>query len=82
MGHGVGQDFDPHRDPHAETSGKSKTAPERKLTPFPVLLSCIGALSDLCHEVSHLFCGLLLHLPCGVGVGVQREACVVVSEHL
>ena len=38
----VGQDFDPHRDPHAETSGKSKTAPERKLTPFPVPFSCIA----------------------------------------
>ena len=81
VGQRVGQNFDPHRDPHAETPGKSKTAPERKLPPFPMQLSCIGALSDLCHEVSHLLRGLLLHLPRGVGVGAEREACVVVPEH-
>ena len=33
------------------------------------------------HEVPYLFSGLLLHLPCDVGVGAERKACVVVTQH-
>ncbi len=33
------------------------------------------------HEAAHFLRGLLLHLPCGVGVGAEREARVVVPEH-
>ena len=41
-----------------------------------------GLLShDLVHEISHLFCGLLLLLAGGVGVGSQRETGVVVAQH-
>ena len=36
---------------------------------------------NLFHEIAHLFGGTLLHLPCDVGVGSQREARVEVSEH-
>ena len=53
VGHGVGQDFDPHRDPYAETSRKAQTVPERKLSPFSGAVFLYCALSDLCHEVSH-----------------------------
>ena len=35
----------------------------------------------LCHEAAHFLRGLLLHLPCGVGVGAEGEARVVVPEH-
>ena len=38
-------------------------------------------LHDLRHEAAHFLCGLLLHLPSGVGVGAKREARVVVAEH-
>ena len=32
------------------------------------------------HEAAHFLRGLLLHLPCDVGVGSQGESCVVVTE--
>gem|GEM_PF-1554292 len=32
------------------------------------------------HEAAHFLRGLLLHLPCDVGVGAEGEACVVVAE--
>ena len=38
-------------------------------------------LSDSRHEVAHLFRGASLHLPRGVRVGTEREACVVVTQH-
>ena len=33
------------------------------------------------HEAAHGLCGFVLLLPCGVGVGTQREARVVVTQH-
>ena len=33
------------------------------------------------HEITHLFGGTFLHLPCDVGVGAKREACVEVAKH-
>ena len=53
-------------DPHSEMCGKSQRAPERKLLPFRCS-ACLWDLSNLCHETAHFLCGLLLHLPCGVG---------------
>jgi len=52
----------------------------------------LGILSDalcfltacshhLCHEITHLFGGAFLHLPCDVGIGSQCKACVEVAEH-
>ena len=38
-------------------------------------------LHDLGHEVTHGFCGLVLDLACGVGIGAEGEACVVVAQH-
>ena len=38
-------------------------------------------LHDLCHETAHRLCGLVLLLPCSVGVGAEGEARVVVPEH-
>ena len=80
VGQNVGQLPDPHRDPHAEIHGKGERAPERKLSPFRCS-ACLRDLSDLCHEAAHFLCGLLLHLPCDVGVGAEGEARVVVPEH-
>ena len=33
------------------------------------------------HEAAHFLRGLLLHLPCDVGVGSQGESRVVVTQH-
>ena len=38
-------------------------------------------LHDLGHEISHGFCGLVLDLVCGVGVGAKGKACIVVAQH-
>ena len=46
---------------------------------FLVLLA--WALHHLAHEISHGFRGLVLHLPSGVGVGSEGEACVIVAKH-
>ena len=35
----------------------------------------------LCHEITHLFGGALLHLPRDVGVGSQCESRVEMTEH-
>ena len=43
--------------------------------------ACLWDLSDLCHEAAHFLRGLLLHLPCDVGVGSQGESRVVVTQH-
>ena len=80
VGQNVGQLPDPHRDPHAEMHGKGERAPERKLLPFRCS-ACLWDLSNLRHEAAHRLCGLLLHLPCGVGVGAEGESGVIVPEH-
>mgnify|MGYP006974501595 CR=1 FL=1 len=68
--------------PHGynEMRGKSQRAPERKLSPFRCS-ACLWDLSDLCHEAAHFLRGLLLHLPCDVGVGAEGESRVVVTQH-
>ncbi len=68
--------------PHGynEMRGKSQRAPERKLSPFRCS-ACLWDLSDLRHEAAHFLRGLLLHLPCDVGVGAEGEARVVVAQH-
>ena len=38
-------------------------------------------LHDLCHETAHRLCGLVLLLPCSVGVGAESESGVIVAEH-
>ena len=43
--------------------------------------ACLRDLSNLRHETAHGLCGLLLHLPRGVGVGAECESSVVVAEH-
>ena len=96
-GQNVGQLPDLHRDPHRlaisgfaaycqlphgynEMREKNQRAPERKLLPFRCS-ACLWVLSNLCHEAAHFLRGLLLHLPCGVGVGAERKAGVVVTQH-
>ena len=79
VGQNVGQLPDPHRDPHGEMRGKSQT-PERKSLPFRCA-ACLRDLSNLRHETAHFLRGLLLHLPCDVGVGAEGESRVVVTEH-
>ncbi len=36
---------------------------------------------DLGHEAAHLFSGIVLHLPCGVGVGAEGKPGIVVPQH-
>ena len=69
---------DPHRDPHAEINGNGWILPGRKFQPF---FSFDPHSHDLLHEISHLFCGLLLLLAGGVGVGSERESGIVVAQH-
>ena len=38
-------------------------------------------LHDLRHETAHRLCGLVLLLPCSVGVGAESESGVIVAEH-
>lgn len=38
-------------------------------------------LHDLRHEAAHRLCSFILLLPCGVGVGSQGKACIVVPQH-
>ncbi len=51
--------------PHAEINGSGWIPPGRKFQPF---FSFDPHSHDLVHEISHLFCGLFLLLPGGVGV--------------
>ena len=46
-----------------------------------VFLVCFYLLHDLCHEAAHRLRRLILHLPGGVGVGAEGEACVIVPQH-
>ena len=64
--------------PHAETNGNGWILPGRKFQPF-CLLDLLS--HDLVHEISHLFCGLLLLLAGGVGIGAEGEACIVMAQH-
>ena len=38
-------------------------------------------LHDLRHEAAHRLCSFILLLPCGVGVGSQGKACIIVPQH-
>ena len=73
--------IDPHRDPHAEISGKGQRAPDRKFCLPAWLFAAFPALHDLRHEISHRLRRPILLLPGGVGVGSEGEACVVVTQH-
>ena len=46
----------------------------------PVFLSSFCS-HDLRHEAAHGLCGLVLLLPCCVGVGAECEARIVVAQH-
>lgn len=70
--------FDPHPDPHAEINGNSWVPPGMRFQPF---FSFDPHLHDLLHKISHSFGGLFLFLTSGVGVGSQRESCIVVAQH-
>ena len=39
----------------------------------PLALTVTLLLSDLRHEIPHLFGGFLLRLPCGMGVGAEGK---------
>ena len=49
--------------------------------PSPIFLMFFFCSHHLCHETAHFLRGLLLHLPCGVGVGAEGEACIIVTQH-
>ena len=81
VGQNVGQLPDPHRDPHNEMCGKSQRAPERRLCLLSGIFAPFFCLHDLCHKTAHRLCGLVLLLPCGVGVGSQGESRIIVPQH-
>ena len=60
--------------------GKGERASERKLLPFRCS-ACLWDLSNLRHEAAHFLRGLLLHLPCDVGIGAEGKARVIVTQH-
>ena len=49
--------------------------------PSPIFLMFFFCSHHLCHETAHRLCGFVLLLPCGVGVGTQREARIIVTQH-
>ena len=72
---------DPHRDPHAETVGKDKKAPDGKIC-LPVrFLLLLTRLYNLSQDAAHSLGGLVLLLLRGVGVGAQGEPGIVVPRH-
>ena len=68
-------------DPHAETAGKDKRAPDGKIC-LPVrFLRLLKRLYNLSQDAAHSLGGLVLLLPRGVGVGAQGEPGIVVPRH-
>ena len=57
----------------------SKSAGEEALPPLRYFV--FFCLHDLCHEAAHRLRGFVLLLTGGVGVGTEREACIVVPQH-
>ena len=49
--------------------------------PSPIFLMFFFCSHHLCHEAAHRLCSFILLLSCGVGVGAEGEARVVVTEH-
>ena len=49
--------------------------------PSPIFLMFFFCSHHLCHEISHRLRCLILFLPCCVGVGAERKAGVVVTQH-
>ena len=49
--------------------------------PSPIFLMFFFCSHHLCHETAHFLRSLLLHLPCGVGVGAESESGIIVAEH-
>ena len=66
--------FDPNADPKAEMTGEERIASS---APLPTIFLCLHRLTD---DVSDGVSGVTLHIRRGVGVGAEREACIVVSQ--
>ena len=66
-------------DPHGERCGKYRTGPGRKFPAWPcIFLPYLPHL--LTDDPTDGVCRVLLHLGCGMGVGVQGEASRVVAQ--
>ena len=72
---------DPHRDPHAERAGKDKRVPDGKICLPARFLLPFSLLYDLSQDAAHGLGGLVLLLPCGVGIGAEGEPGIVVPQH-
>ena len=66
--------LDPNRDPKAEMTGEGRMASS---APLPTIFLCLHRLTD---DVSDGVGGVTFHLRCGVGVGAEGEARVIVSQ--
>ncbi len=81
VGRGVGQLLT-HTPTHTrKCADRFKEYRRGGFAPSPIFLMFFFCSHHLCHETAHFLRGLLLHLPCDVGVGVQREARGVVAQH-
>ena len=60
---------------------RSKEYRRGGFTSSPVLFGVLFRSHDLCHEATHGLCGLVLLLPCCVGVGAESETRIVVAQH-
>ena len=81
VGRGVGQ-WLTHTPTHTrKCADRFKEYRRGGFAPSPIFLMFFFCSHHLCHETAHFLRGLLLHLPCDVGVGSQGEARVVVPEH-
>lgn len=70
----------PQVDPHGETSGKDERALGRNFLPGAAVGGRFLFLHLTADDRSDGVRCILLHLRCGVGVGVQCEACRVVPQ--
>ena len=66
--------LDPNADPKAEMTGVERIASS---APLPTIFLWLHRLTD---DVSDGVSGVTLHIRRGVGVGAEREACIVVSQ--
>ena len=70
---------DSHADPHGERVGKYRTGPDRNFPVWPcIFLPRLPHL--LADDPTDGVGSVLFHLGCGVGVGVQREPCRIVTQ--
>ena len=78
---GVGQNVGQLLTHTRKCAGRFKEHRRGGFAPSPIFLMFFFCSHHLCHETAHFLRGLLLLLPCGVGVGAEGKACIIVPQH-